>query len=74
VRCCRTAQVIDFHMGTGARATKKVQPVLGGFDASRYTTLRLWAPTADGAPEGAQIPISVVYRWGRVARALQSGD
>ena len=37
---------------------KKVQPVLGGFDASRYVTERLWAT----APDGTQVPISLVYR------------
>lgn len=35
-----------------------MQPVLGGFDASRYTTERLWATAADGT----QVPISLVYR------------
>lgn len=39
------------------RATKKVQPVLGGFDKSRYVTERLWAHS-----EGVEVPISLVYR------------
>lgn len=49
---------IDYHMGTGERATKKVAPVRGGFDPSKYVTERLWAP----APDGAKVPISLVYR------------
>jgi protease II len=36
---------------------KKVQPVLGGFDSSRYATERLWAT----APDGTRVPISLVY-------------
>ncbi|KAI3426332.1 hypothetical protein D9Q98_008705 [Chlorella vulgaris] len=51
-------QTIDFNMATGARAVKKVQPVLGGFDPSRYVTERLWAT----APDGTRVPISLVYR------------
>jgi oligopeptidase B len=35
-------------MATGKRATKKVQPVLGGFSASDYVTDRLWATAPDG--------------------------
>jgi protease II len=41
-------QVIDYNMATGKRATKKVQPVLGGFSASDYVTDRLWATAPDG--------------------------
>ena len=37
---------------------KKVQPVLGGFDQSKYCTERLWAP----APDSTRVPISLVYR------------
>lgn len=32
--------------------------VLGGFDSKSYITERLWAT----APDGTQIPISIVYR------------
>ena len=35
-------------------AVKKVQPVLGGFDASKYATERLWAT----APDGTQASLS----------------
>jgi len=54
------SSVIDYHMGTGARATKKVAPVLGGFAASDYVTQRTWAT----APDGVQVPVSFVYRKG----------
>ena len=37
--------------------TKKVQPVLGGFDRTKYVTERLWAQS-----EGVDVPISLVYR------------
>lgn len=50
--------VLDFNMDTGDRAQKKVQPVLGGFDASRYASQRLWATAHDGV----KVPISLVYR------------
>ncbi|GLC51718.1 hypothetical protein PLESTB_000532400 [Pleodorina starrii] len=50
--------VIDLHVGTGKRCVKKVAPVLGGFDQSRYVTERLWAT----APDGVKVPISLVYR------------
>ncbi|GFR48589.1 hypothetical protein Agub_g10492, partial [Astrephomene gubernaculifera] len=52
--------VIDLHMGTGKRCVKKVAPVLGGFDRSRYVTERRWATAADGV----KVPISLVYRKG----------
>ena len=37
---------------------RKQQPVLGGYDPSLYATERLWAT----APDGTQVPMSVVYR------------
>ncbi|EFJ49956.1 hypothetical protein VOLCADRAFT_73990 [Volvox carteri f. nagariensis] len=54
--------IIDMHVGTGKRCVKKVAPVLGGFDQSRYVTERLWAT----APDGVKVPISLVYRTGLV--------
>ena len=36
----------------------KQEPVLGDFDASRYTTYREWAV----APDGTRVPLSVVHR------------
>jgi oligopeptidase B len=49
---------IDYDMATRASEVRKVQPVLGGFDPSRYKTERRWAT----APDGASVPISLVYR------------
>jgi len=49
---------VDYDMETRRAAVVKTQPVLGGYDASRYTSARLWATAADGA----QIPISLVHR------------
>ncbi|KAM6566608.1 hypothetical protein CsatA_025736 [Cannabis sativa] len=50
--------VYDYDMKTGISVLKKIEPVLGGFDASRYVTERKWA----SAPDGTQIPMSIVYR------------
>jgi oligopeptidase B len=47
-------------MATRERRLLKEDPVLGGYDRSRYTTERLFAT----APDGARIPIAVVYRNG----------
>eukprot|EP00878_Enallax_costatus_P023740 GHUV01025278.1.p1 GENE.GHUV01025278.1~~GHUV01025278.1.p1 ORF type:complete len:552 (+),score=140.91 GHUV01025278.1:456-2111(+) len=52
--------VYDQRMDTGKRALKKVQPILGGFNKEDYVTERLWAT----APDGVQVPISLVYRKG----------
>jgi Protease II len=48
----------DESFATGDRVLVKRTPVLGGFDPDNYTSQRLWAT----APDGAQIPISVVHR------------
>ena len=52
------ATVIDLHLGTGVRHVRKVQPVLGDHDPTRYESRRLWATAEDGT----QIPISLVHR------------
>ncbi len=49
---------IDYDMRTRSRTVVKEQPVLGGYDRSRYVTERLWAT----APDGVQVPMSVVRR------------
>jgi oligopeptidase B len=49
---------LDYEMATRNAEVVKVQPVLGDYDASRYVSARLWAT----APDGAQVPISVVHR------------
>lgn len=50
--------ILDYNMGTGARAEKKVTEVKGGFDRTKLRTERLWATAADGT----KVPISAVYR------------
>jgi oligopeptidase B len=50
----------DYNMETRERQLRKVQPVRGGYDPAQYTTERLYAT----APDGVQVPISVVYRNG----------
>jgi oligopeptidase B len=55
--------VFDYDMGTRERTLLKQQPVLGGYDASRYATERQWAT----APDGTKVPMSLVYRKDRAA-------
>ncbi len=50
----------DYHMEKREMTLLKQQVVLGGFDASNYTTERLMIKARDGA----QVPVSVVYRKG----------
>ncbi|WP_350348236.1 S9 family peptidase [Agromyces sp. G08B096] len=50
--------VTDLVVATGERRLRKQQPVLGGYDPSRYTQRREWATASDGT----RIPISLVYR------------
>ncbi len=50
--------VYDYDLATRTLITRKVREVPSGYDASRYRTERLLAPARDGA----QIPISIVYR------------
>jgi oligopeptidase B len=52
--------VYDFDMATKQRKLLKQYEVLGGYDASRYTSERRYAT----APDGTKVPISVVYRKG----------
>ncbi len=52
--------VFDYDMVTRERELKKRQPVLGGFDPADYRTERLMVTARDGA----QVPISLVYRAG----------
>jgi oligopeptidase B len=49
---------LDYNPATRTTTVVKVQPVLGGYDSSAYTSARLWAP----APDGTKVPISVVHR------------
>jgi oligopeptidase B len=50
--------VYDYDMTTRERVLLKQTEVLGGYDPSRYRTARTFAT----APDGARIPISLVYR------------
>ncbi|MFM2085764.1 MAG: hypothetical protein RLZZ237_633, partial [Pseudomonadota bacterium] len=52
--------VIDVSMKDGKRTVLKQQEVVGGYDASRYTTQRLWVKARDGV----QVPLWVVYKKG----------
>jgi oligopeptidase B len=58
--------VFDFTVATRETILRKQQPVLGGYDASRYASERLHATASDGT----RIPISIVYRKG----ALRDGS
>lgn len=49
--------VYDCDMNTGVSVLKRIETVLGGFDASNYSTERKWATASDGT----RIPISIVY-------------
>jgi len=57
------ASIYDFDMATKQSRLLKQTEVLGGYDASRYTSERRYATAADGT----RVPISVVYRKGFVA-------
>jgi oligopeptidase B len=49
---------VDYAVRTRRRTVVKTQVVLGGYDASRYRSERLWATAADGT----RVPISLVAR------------
>jgi oligopeptidase B len=50
----------DYDVATGRRTLLKQEPVLGGFDPTRYATEYRWAPARDGE----KVPVAVVYRKG----------
>jgi oligopeptidase B len=50
--------VADVVVATGELIVRKQQKVLGGYDASKYVTGRLWV----GASDGVRVPVSVVAR------------
>ncbi len=50
--------VIDINLNDFTEKIRKVQPVLGHFDAKDYKSERIWA-TGD---DGTQVPISLVYK------------
>ncbi|MFZ6658513.1 S9 family peptidase [Undibacterium sp. TJN19] len=52
--------VLDVDMATGQRFVLKQQEVVGGYDANRYESRRLWATARDGV----KVPLWVVYKKG----------
>ena len=52
--------VFDYDMETRQRELKKQQEVLGGYDPAQYQSERVYAK----APDGTEVPISVVYKKG----------
>ncbi|KAK9115073.1 hypothetical protein Syun_021870 [Stephania yunnanensis] len=52
------SSVYDYDMNTGISILKKIETVLGGFDASNYVIERKWATASDGT----KIPISIAYQ------------
>ena len=54
--------VFEYDLETRQRTLLKQQPVLGGYDQSKYETQRLWATATDGV----RVPISIVHRKGIV--------
>ncbi len=52
------SSVLQVSLDEREETLLKQEPVLGGFEPDRYTTFRQWAM----APDGTEIPISVVHR------------
>ena len=48
---------IDVDLASGAQTVRKIQ-LVPGYDASKYESARLWAPSRDGK----KIPVSIVWR------------
>lgn len=51
---------IDYDMVTKTKEVKKVQPVLGGYDANQYETELVWVDAKDKT----RVPLSLIYRKG----------
>jgi oligopeptidase B len=62
------ASVYDLDVRTRERTLLKQAPVLGGYEPGDYEEHRLWA----AAPDGAQVPISLVVR--KDARGSSDGS
>jgi oligopeptidase B len=54
------SSVYDYDMLSQEKTLKKRQEVVGGYDASQYTTERVYATSHDGL----KIPVSIVYKNG----------
>ena len=60
--------VFDYNVRTRERELKKQYEVRGGYDASQYQSERIFAK----APDGVEVPISLVYRKGFERNGTQS--
>ncbi|MGA2212657.1 MAG: S9 family peptidase [Bryobacteraceae bacterium] len=60
------ASVFDYDVRTRQRELKKQYEVRGGHDASQYQSERIFAR----APDGVEVPISLVYRTGFLRSGL----
>ncbi|MET1002053.1 MAG: S9 family peptidase, partial [Acidimicrobiia bacterium] len=49
---------VDYDLTAHTAKIVKTQPVRGGYDASAYTSARVWAEQ----PDGARVPMSIVHR------------
>jgi oligopeptidase B len=58
--------VIDYHMDTGQWQLKKQDEIPSGHDPAQYISERLYAT----APDGVQVPLSVVYKKGLLKNGL----
>jgi oligopeptidase B len=56
--------VYEYDVATGSSTLLKQQEVPGGFDRSLYASERIHAT----APDGVQVPVSLVYRKDRIAK------
>ncbi|MCI0489234.1 MAG: S9 family peptidase [Blastocatellia bacterium] len=54
------SSVYDYDMNTRKRELLKQQEVLGGYDAKRYESKRIWAVARDGV----KVPVSIVHKKG----------
>jgi len=54
--------VLDYDLEARQATLLKEQPVLGGYERTRYRTERVFAT----APDGVKVPVSLVYREGLV--------
>jgi oligopeptidase B len=54
------ASVFDYNMLSGEKKLLKQQEVVGGYDATKFQSEKIWATAADGV----KIPISLVYKKG----------
>jgi oligopeptidase B len=52
--------VFEYDLASKERKLLKEQPVLGGYDRSKYQVERIYAP----APDGEQVPVTVLMRRG----------